>query len=284
MQFCAIVAHALIGQVLLCAVVAAREPAKPKDSQSKPNPKSSTIAADKAALTSWQPYIGRWKGVGQPKRGSNQGAWTESADWAWQFDKSRAAIAAQSPQGKFYSSLRITPADMSEHFELVATRTSDKGNDRYDGALNSRGEFVFLIDQAGEPADRQAKPSKPRAEPTEKPESNAALRDAQQPKRITLRQVADGKRLLVLYERRIEKTDQFVRLAEVGYTREGSDFAKAGSGGPECVVTGGLGTIAVQYRGQTYYVCCSGCQGLFNEDPAGVLADYRARKEKEKKK
>ena len=74
-----------------------------------------------------------------------------------------------------------------------------------------------------------------------------------------------------------------VSLAEIGYTRQGSNFGK-GSTGPECIVTGGFGSMKVEYQGQTYYVCCTGCRDLFNDDPEAVLADYRKRKEEEKAK
>jgi hypothetical protein len=266
---------------------------------------AATIAADKTALAAWQPYVGRWKGVGQPRRGSNQGAWTEAADWAWQFDKSRAAIAFQSPRGKYYTSGRIVPGVKPHTFELLATRAGDqpanaKVEDLFTGAANAQGGFVFRLEQPDKAADTRGKQTKPapiktekQAEPPERPAADRSTLDRstadriapetnpQRPARISVRQVADGKRLLMLYERRIANTDQFVRLAEVGYTREGSGFAKAGSGSPECVVTGGLGTIAVQFEGKTYYVCCTGCRDLFNDDPAGVLADYRARKKKE---
>ena len=52
---------------------------------------SATTVADKAALAPLQVFIGGWKGVGQPKRGSAAGSWTEQADWAWQFADGRAA-------------------------------------------------------------------------------------------------------------------------------------------------------------------------------------------------
>ena len=65
--------------------------------------------------------------------------------------------------------------------------------------------------------------------------------------------------------------------------RGGGNFAKAYVD-RECVVTGGAGTIMVTYKGQSYWVCCTGCRDLFNEDPEKVLAEYRARKETEKKK
>jgi hypothetical protein len=77
--------------------------------------------------------------------------------------------------------------------------------------------------------------------------------------------------------------DSYARLAEVGSTRKGRSFAKAVASGPECVVTGGLGTIAVEYLGRTYYVCCTGCRDLFREDPERVLAEYRERKAAEGK-
>ena len=58
--------------------------------------------------------------------------------------------------------------------------------------------------------------------------------------------------------------------------RVGSGFGQ-GVAQRECVVTGGIGNITVSYQGQTYYVCCTGCKDLFEEDPAGVLAEYKER-------
>ncbi len=49
-------------------------------------------------------------------------------------------------------------------------------------------------------------------------------------------------------------------------------------------MTGGAGTIRVSYKGKSYYVCCTGCRDAFNDDPEGILADYRARLEERKKK
>jgi YHS domain-containing protein len=36
--------------------------------------------------------------------------------------------------------------------------------------------------------------------------------------------------------------------------------------------------MQVSYMGQTYYVCCSGCRDAFNENPAKIIAEYKARK------
>ena len=72
-------------------------------------------------------------------------------------------------------------------------------------------------------------------------------------------------------------------MAEVGYTREGTRLADSDSTGPECVVTGGLGTIPVSYNGKTYYVCCSGCKQAFDADPEGILAEFAQRRKDEKR-
>lgn len=87
--------------------------------------------------------------------------------------------------------------------------------------------------------------------------------------------------MLVLYERQVD--DRYVRIAQVGYTREGSEFGK-GTAYRECIVTGGHGTIAVRHQGETYYVCCSGCRDYFQDNPQTVLAEYQERRESAKKK
>ena len=103
------------------------------------------------------------------------------------------------------------------------------------------------------------------------------------PLRVSIRVVAGGDRLVMLLERKSAISDRYARIAEVGYTRKGSEFGK-GSSQPECVVTGGLGTIQVTFEGQMYFVCCAGCRDLFEQKPAEILAEYRERKEAERKK
>ena len=87
--------------------------------------------------------------------------------------------------------------------------------------------------------------------------------------------------MVVLLEKRLGE-GVYSRLAEVGSTRKGSSFAKSAASGPECIVTGGLGTIPVEYMGKKYFVCCTGCRDLFRDNPAGVLEEYRQRKAAEK--
>ncbi|HEV3415187.1 MAG TPA: YHS domain-containing protein [Pirellulales bacterium] len=217
----------------------------------KPAVKQESVAADKKALAPFQPYIGEWKGVGQPRRGSSQGAWSEEAGWAWHFTDKHAELTAQVSHDPYFSALRLQLGDQPGRLRLIGT-TDGKDDVPFDGTVGTDGPLVLTA--AGE-----TKPD--------------------QPARVTMRLVAGGDRLVVLYERR--SGEQFARMAEIGYTRKGSSFAVTGGDPHECIVTGGHGTIAVEYKGQTYYFCCTGCRDLFKQDPEAVLAEYRERKAKE---
>ncbi|MCA9121113.1 MAG: hypothetical protein KDB11_13070 [Planctomycetales bacterium] len=204
----------------------------------------------KQALTKLQNYVGQWRGVGQLRRGSTQGAWTETSDWAWKFADGRARLTITVDDAKYFAIGTFRAVNSDGVFELVAK--SGQSSVTYVGRIDDAGTLVL---DASDPPEGQ-------------------------PARISIRQVAEGKRMLMLFERRVGN-DRFLRMAEVGYTREGSNFGK-GTNYIECIVTGGVGTMPVTFEGKTYYVCCTGCRDLFNDDPAAVLAEYRERKEAEK--
>ncbi len=208
-----------------------------------------TATNGKAELSKLQDYVGGWRGVGQVRRGSSRGAWSEKADWAWKFEDDAVSLTFDVKDSQYFESGELTAVEGDSAFQLKA-KSKDQSL-TYVGKLDADGRLVLLGE--GVPADK--------------------------PARISLRQVAGGKRMLMLFERRIGD-DRFQRLAEVGYTREGSSFGK-GTNYIECVVTGGVGTMPVKFEGKTYYVCCTGCRDYFNDDPAAVMADYRERKAEE---
>ncbi|MFO0867417.1 MAG: hypothetical protein U0935_00585 [Pirellulales bacterium] len=206
------------------------------------------VARDRQALRPLQACVGEWRGAGQLKRGSTEGGWTEDSAWVWRFDDQHAAIQFTVARGKYFVSGQFRPGKEPGAVELQAT-SADGGELRYAGKLAEDGSLVVEGLQV----------------PSEAPQ------------RVTLRVVAGGDRLVMLLERRSAISDRYARLAEIGYTRKGSEFGK-GSSQPECVVTGGLGTIQVSYQGQMYYVCCQGCRDLFEQKPAEILQEYRERK------
>ena len=50
--------------------------------------------------------------------------------------------------------------------------------------------------------------------------------------------------------------------------------------GPECIVSGGLGTMKVSYNGKEYWVCCSGCRDEFKENPEKYIKEVEAKAKK----
>ena len=88
-------------------------------------------------------------------------------------------------------------------------------------------------------------------------------------------------RYLLRYEVKPADRAAFALVYQVGATKEGVDFA-SGDDAPECVVSGGLGTMAVSYKGKTYYVCCSGCRDAFKEEPEKYVKEFEARKKAKK--
>ena len=206
-------------------------------------------ADQKERLSKLQSLVGSWRGVGQPQRGSTKDAWTEEADWAWSFDKAGASLVAKLPKAKYFSQLRLTAGSTEGHFSLAASPMAGGEPVVYSGKLDEQGQLILTADQ---PRDGI-------------------------PGRLSFRFAAAGDRLLVLLEKQGSTSDQFARLAEVGYTRQGSGFGK-NVAQRECIVTGGLGTIEVTHNGKSYYVCCTGCRDYFNENPDKVLAELAARK------
>lgn len=214
------------------------------------------LAADKKLLAPIQTYIGSWRGVGIPDRGKSEGAWGENATWAWSFEGGRAAIVFDITDGVIYKSGHITPADKANQFQFIGTLPDGKTTEKFIGSVNEDGQLVFTTD----------------------------TRTKDRPAEISLRTVAKGARLIILYSKPSPVGGKdLVRLAEVGYTRKGSGFGISQKEN-ECIVTGGEGDIKVEYKGKTYYVCCKGCLDEFKENPDKVMIEFAQRKEEEAKK
>ncbi len=209
-------------------------------------------SADQERLKPWGGLVGDWRGAGQPQRGSNRGAWAETGKWAWKLTSDSAALELQVQRGKLLKSATLRPGTPPDTFRMTAV----------------------LADGSSREFSGRATPSKPVVLVATEPKGDG-------PSRVTLT-IPNEARSLLLFEAKNADSGQFYRLAEVGYTKQGVAFAASGESGPICIVTEGKGTIPVSYQGKTYYVCCSGCKDLFNENPAAVLAEYEA-KQKAKK-
>jgi hypothetical protein len=199
------------------------------------------------ALNEFNVLVGEWRGVGQPKRGSQQGAWQERAECVWELAPDSTGLRWSAENGKLWRSALLSYSP-SERAATLDIELPDETIRRYTGKLAERKLVV---------------------------ESDAD--DEGHVHRVTL-SLLNENRLTVLFEKRPEKQSFYNRVAEIAFQRQGTKLAASDGNGPECVVTGGKGTIPVTHQGKTYYVCCTGCRDAFQDDPEGILAAYAEKK------
>lgn len=232
--------------LLMLGVASWNDSSAAETSQEK---KAAAKGAVKAALAPFQDLVSGWIGTGQPKRGSAVGAWREKAEWRWKFDADQVSLEYVVEEGKLLKSALLTFDPPSKLFRLSSQELAE-GSDQtvhreYEGTISDKKLVLESL-----------------------------VKENVEGRRITITRLNE-KRTLVLFERKGAGQNFYSRIAEVGYTREGTRLADSDQTGPECVVTGGAGTIKVSYKGVTYWVCCTGCRDAFNDDPEGILADYK---------
>ncbi|MBL8815941.1 MAG: hypothetical protein JNL58_07905 [Planctomyces sp.] len=64
------------------------------------------------------------------------------------------------------------------------------------------------------------------------------------------------------------------RVDTVSTQRDGTSFALSDTDYAErtCIISQGLGTMSITYKGRDYWVCCSGCRAAFEEAPDRWIA------------
>jgi hypothetical protein len=203
----------------------------------------------KEALQEVQSFVGAWKGNGTLERDKNA-IWKENAVCSWKFKDKDSWLIVDFKDSKFFKSGELRYLTDKKLYQLTLT-------DKKDQALVFQGELKksTLILERLDPATKETQ-------------------------QLKLNSADDGDRLVLAYWVKAENRTAFNQEWRIGMTREGVKVA-GGKKGPECVVTGGLGTIAVKFKDATYYVCCSGCRDAFYENPAKVIAEYEANKKKQ---
>ena len=97
------------GFTLIVVLAVADEPPS-----SRTVPSDAKIVGRETAIEVLRPLgtlIGEWKGVGQPKRGSNAGAWSEKAVAAWRFEPKAVDLVMSLEPGQLYQSAAFSVAD-----------------------------------------------------------------------------------------------------------------------------------------------------------------------------
>jgi hypothetical protein len=219
-----------------------------------PAPGAPAKPTPREALQAFNDLIGSWRGTGEPsgtREEKLKGFWQETIAWQWQFKKGEVWLLANFTKGKHFTSAELRYLPERDAYQLKAV-TPAKETLTFEGKLVKRRLTVERTD--------------------------AKTRQGQ---RLVF-SLLHFNRYLYRYEVRPPEQEVFNLVYQVGATKQGVAFASEGDK-PECVVSGGLGTMPVTHKGKTYYVCCTGCRDAFNDDPEKWISEFEDRKKAKKK-
>jgi YHS domain len=206
----------------------------------------------KEALQALQDFIGEWQANGSPDKpriDPRDPTWKETLSWAWRFKGDDAWLTLNVKDGKVLASAELRYLPAKKKYQLTAT-----------GADGVRRVF-----------EGELKNDMLRFERTD-----PGTKEVQQ---ITMNTAAEGVRFIYHVGHKPAGSTLLRKDFLIAATKQGESLAGKEKK-VECVVSGGLGTIPVSYKGETYYVCCSGCRDAFNDDPEKYIAEFKAKKAK----
>jgi hypothetical protein len=225
---------------LLLAVLATGAVAPAADDPPKRSPKE--------ALQAFNALIGSWRCTGEPngtREEKQKGFWQEGVAWQWQFKGDDCWLAATFDKGKYFTAAELHYLPEADRYRLTL-HTAAKDDLVFEGELKDKR-------LTAERTDDQTKETQ----------------------RLVI-SLLHSNRYLYRYEVKPADHSSFTQVYQVGATKEGVAFASADDG-PECVVSGGLGTLTTVYKGKTYYFCCTGCRDAFKDNPEKYIKEFDAR-------
>jgi hypothetical protein len=202
------------------------------------------------ALQVLQDFIGEWHGNGAPDKpriDPRDPTWSETLTWTWRFKADDAWLTLEVKDGKLFKSGELHYLPAKKKYQLTALGTDGKKR-TYEGEI--KNEILKLEG------------------------TDLSTREVQQ---ITMNTAGDGVRFIYHVGHKPPGSTLLRKDFVIGATKKGESLATSAKK-IECVVSGGLGTIPVSYKGETYYVCCTGCRDAFNENPEKFIAEWKAKK------
>jgi hypothetical protein len=214
-----------------------------------------SAAAAESPRKAWLEMIGNWRVTGQPKRGSNAGAWLARGRIGWPkvlkdegtklFEGKPRSLAIVLPESRIWKEAGVVFEPGSDQIAGLLIVDQESKSEKFYKHLDSSDTSRYIFEFT---------PDKGSSQPSE---------------RLTFqRRTAD--RWTILAESRKPESTTWARVVDIGMTREGTTIA-LGDGQKKCVVTGGLGDIEVTVNGKTVFVCCSGCKEALLDDPDSFL-------------
>jgi hypothetical protein len=209
-----------------------------------------------AAMQPMQVMLGKWRGTTNKEFKGFKAV--DESEWIWDFRTSRAqpALIVKSEKSPYIREGRLTYLPASKKFQFTAT--TPEGT-----------QHVMTGNFEREPEEFTGDDNKPqKSYKLKMSETGSETPDAWQ---IAFDQ-QENNRYLVQVSRK--RGSDFQLVDTIGTQRQGTSVAANDEdyGERKCIISGGLGTSTVSYAGKTYWVCCSGCQAAFNDDPKRWLA------------
>jgi hypothetical protein len=199
-------------------------------------------------IGSWKATVEEWSGTAN----RNQ-SWREKIEWSWRFRDEDIWLEFRVTSGKLHAGGELRAMSGGE-YQLILRPVESKATPLvFVGKLSPNGRTLVLEREDDSKKETQ---------------------------RLTLQLVGEI-RYVLRSERRPQGRTIFQREFQVAAQREGESLARqASSSKPECIVSGGLGTITVTYKGVAYYVCCTGCRDEFNANPEKYIQEWQEKKRK----
>ncbi|MCE9534161.1 MAG: hypothetical protein K8T89_24040 [Planctomycetes bacterium] len=199
-------------------------------------------AAVMTALQSFNDYIGAWNGDGESKMGKNE-FWKEGMNWGWKFNKDGStSLQVEFKDSKAFGKGVLVYLPDTKKYKLTILG-ADKKELLFEGEIKRKVLSLSRVD------------------PTSMD-------------KYTINMSTTNEGALFNMEYTVQTGGKGIdkKIFVVSAKKEGASI----SGGKknECIVSGGVGTMAVSFEGKWYYVCCGGCRDAFTESPKKFVDEY----------
>jgi hypothetical protein len=231
----------LFAVISSCAFLVCSAPCRASDDAEE-------LASAKEALQALNDYIGDWKGTGDVERAKpgSKNFWSENVSWTWRFKKDDAWLAMAIKNGKLFKSGELRYSMDAKKYQFTAVDPKDKKL-VFEGVLKNG---LLVLERTDE--------------------------DKKETQQISMNVAGDGVRFNYWYKTKPLSKKIYSAGYLVACNKEGEALGGK-SKGKECVVSGGLGKIEVSFKGETFYVCCTGCRDAFNENPEKYVKEFKAK-------
>lgn len=214
-----------------------------------------------------QVLLGQWRGTTRREFESFKAV--DSHEWVWDLrtNPSQPALTLNSDKSPYLRTARLTWDTEQRKFLLTAVDGEGKER-RFSGDFTEPPHEITGSDDKLHRVYRL--------------ELNEDSTDAQEAWQVAFVQQENNRYLLEVARRRGKAA--YTRWDTVSTQREGTSFALSDTDYAEktCIISEGLGTTELVFKGRSYWVCCSGCKAAFEEDPEKWIARAAARaKEKQ---